>query len=207
MQSSVLKIRLLEAYMKLHKILTVIGIIGAAAWFTLCDKFFHIDNDILIYYWQPLNVFFQGQSVWTFPIFLCATTGFFFATRPFAKLWKDKPSYLVLAANGALCTLVYFGSGLTGNSHPMIYFWIVLAFWIVRIIFENEHRATAVKACIIMGFLGCFWEGATSKLGYFDYRYTNIFNVPLWLFACYLHAGFLMLDLQSLRESFKRLGK
>jgi len=42
--------------MKPHHILTVIGIIGAAAWFTVCDKFFHIDNNILVYYWQPLNV-------------------------------------------------------------------------------------------------------------------------------------------------------
>ncbi len=149
--------------MKLHNILTAIGVIGAAAWFTLCDKFFHIDNDILIYYWQPLSLLFQGQSVWTFPIFLCATTGFYFATRPFATAWKENPSYLVTVINIAVCTLVYFGSGMVGNAHPMIYFWIVLVFWIVRIIFESEHRATAVKACLLMGFLGCFWEGAMKR--------------------------------------------
>jgi hypothetical protein len=193
--------------MRKHQIITVIGIIGAAAWFTLCDKFFHIDNNILVYYWQPLNVLFHGQSVWTFPIFACATTSFFFATLPFANAWKKKPSYLVLTVNAAVCSLVYFGSGMAGNSYPMIYFWIVLAAWIARIIFLSEHRATAIKACLIMGFVGCFWEGATSKLGYFDYYYTNIFNVPLWLFACYLHAGFLMLELQSFREFFKRSGK
>lgn len=193
--------------MKMHNILTVAGIIAAAAWFTLCDKFFHIDNNILVYYWQPMGVIFKGQPVWTFPIFACATTGFYFATRPFATAWKENPSYFVLAVNTIVCTLVYFASGITGNSHPMIYFWIVLAFWIVRIIFESERRATAIKACLVMGFLGCFWEGATSKLGYFDYYYTNIFNVPLWLFACYLHAGFLMLDLHSFREYFKRSGK
>ena len=193
--------------MRKHQILTVIGIIGAAAWFTICDKFFHIDNNILVYYWQPLNVIFQGQSVWTFPIFVCATTSFYFATRPFANTWRMNPSYFVLAVNALVCTLVYFGSGIMGNSHPMIYFWIVLAAWIARIIFISEHRATAIKACLIMGFVGCFWEGAASKLGYFDYYYTNIFNVPLWLFACYLHAGFLMLELQVFREYFMRSDK
>ncbi|HNY51513.1 MAG TPA: DUF2878 family protein [Smithella sp.] len=193
--------------MKLHDIFTVTGIIGAAVWFTLCDKFFHIDHNILVYHWQPLNVLFQGQSAWTFPIFLCATTGFFFATRPFANAWRDNPSYIILAANALVCTLAYFGSGMMGNAHPVIYFWIVLAIWVARILFTHENRNTAIKACLIMGFLGCFWEGATSKLGYFDYHYTNIFNIPLWLFACYLHAGFLMLDLQSFRELFKRSGK
>lgn len=193
--------------MKPHHILTVIGIIGAAAWFTVCDKYFHIDNNILVYYWQPLNVLFHGQSVWTFPIFACATTSFFFATSPFSSSWKETPSYISIAANGAVCTLVYFGSGMAGNSHPMIYFWIVLAIWVARILFLSEHRSTAIKACLIMGFVGCFWEGATSKLGYFDYYYTNIFNVPLWLFACYLHAGFLMLDLQSFIASLKRSGR
>ena len=193
--------------MKMHNILTVAGIIAAAGWFTLCDKFFHIDNNILLYYWQPLHVLFQGQSVWTFPIFLCATTGFYFATRPFATAWKENPSYFVLAVNAIVCTLVYFASGIMGNSHPMIYFLIVLAIWAVRILITHEHRHTAIKACLVMGFLGCFWEGATSRLGYFDYYYTNIFNVPLWLFACYLHAGFLMLDLHSFREYFKRSGK
>lgn len=193
--------------MKRHNILTGLGIIGAAAWFTLCDKFFHIDNDILIYYWQPLNILFQGQSIWTFPIFLCATTGFFFATRPFANAWRDNPSYVVLAVNALVCTLVYFGSGIMGNSHPMIYFWIVLTIWVARILFTHKNRNTAIKACLVMGFLGCFWEGATSKFGYFNYYYTNIFNVPLWLFASYLHAGFLMLELQSFRELFKRSGK
>lgn len=189
--------------MKLNNILTVIGIIGAAAWFTVCDKVFHVNTGILVYYWQPLDIIFKGQSVWTFPIFCCATTGFFIATLPFRKQWKENPGYVSMAVNGAVCTLVYFGSGLTGNTHPMIYFWIVLAFWVVRILFLREHQAAAVKACLIMGFVGCFWEGALSKLGYFDYYYTDIFNIPLWLFACYLHAGFLMLDLQSFREFFK----
>lgn len=190
--------------MKPHNILAIGGIIGAAAWFTICDKFFHIDNNILTYYAKPLNVIFKGQSVWTFPIFLCATAGFYFATRPFAASWKRNPSYLVLTINIAVCTLAYFGSGVMGNSHPMIYFWIVLAAWMARILFTREHRTTAIKAGLVLGVLGCFWEGATSKLGYFDYHYTNIFNVPLWLFAAYLHAGFLMLELQGLKESFRR---
>lgn len=193
--------------MRKHQILTVIGIIASAAWFTICDKFFHIDNNILVYYWQPLDIIFKGQSVWTFPIFACATTCFFLATLPFANAWRDNPSYVVLTVNAIVCTLIYFGSGIMGNSHPMIYFWIVLVAWIVRIIFISENRAMAIKACLIMGLLGCFWEGATSKLGYFDYYYTNIFNVPLWLFACYLHAGFLMLELQSFREFFARSSK
>lgn len=193
--------------MKPHQILTVLGILGSAAWFTLCDKFFHINTGILLYYWQPLDIIFKGQSVWTFPIFACAATGFYFATRPFAASWKDSPSYFALIANGAICTLVYFGSGIMGNSHPMIYFLIVLAIWVVRILFTHENRNTAIKACLVMGFLGCFWEGTLSKLGYFDYYYTNIFNVPLWLFACYLHAGFLMLDLQVFRKYFKSSGK
>ncbi|MEW6078220.1 MAG: hypothetical protein AB1724_10435 [Thermodesulfobacteriota bacterium] len=190
--------------MKRHNMLTAGGIIGAAAWFTLCDKFFHIDNNILIYYARPLDVIFKGQSLWTFPIFFCATAGFFLATRPLAASWKQNPGYLALAINIIVCTLAYYGSGVMGNSHPMVYFWIVLAVWTGRILFEREHRATAIKAGLLMGFLGCFWEGATSKLGYFDYHYTDIFNVPLWLFAAYLHAGFLMLELQSLRELFRR---
>jgi len=65
----------------------------------------------------------------------------------------------------------------------------------LRILCLRGHRTTAIKVCLIIGFFGCFWEGATSKLGYFDYYYTNFFNVPFWLFACYLHAGFLMLEM------------
>jgi len=85
--------------MRKHQILTAIGIIASAAWFTICDKFFHIDNNILVYYWQPLDIIFKGQSVWTFPIFACATTCFFLATLPFANAWRDNPSYVVLTVN------------------------------------------------------------------------------------------------------------
>ena len=186
-----------------HNFLTLFGIVAAAAWFTLCDKYFHIDNHILVYHWPPLDLVFSGQSVWCFPIFACATAAFFFVTLPFGKAWNVPPNMSGMIANIAFCTLVYFGSGLTGNTHPMIYFWIVLSLWLIRICFLSGHRTTAVKACLVMGIVGCLWEGATSKLGYFDYAYTNLFNVPLWLFACYLHAGFLMLDLQGLREHVK----
>jgi len=112
-----------------------------------------------------------------------------------------------MLANVLICTLVYYGSGLMGNTHPMPYFWVVLALWLVRLPLVRENRGTAILAGLVMGLFGCFWEGATSLLGYFDYRYRDIFHVPLWLFACYLHAGFLMLDLQGLREFVKGGGR
>jgi len=192
--------------MKSYNILTIAGILAAAAWFTLCDKFFHINNDILVYYWGPLDVIFKGQSVWTFPIFACATTGFFLIPLPFAESSPAVPNITGMTVNVLICTLAYFGSGLFGNTHPLIYCGVVLALWVIRIPFVRAHRATAIQAGLLMGLFGCFWEGATSQLGYFAYRYTDIFNVPLWLFACYLHAGFLMLDLQGLREFVKKGG-
>jgi hypothetical protein len=190
--------------MKTHQIISIIGIIAAAAWFTICDHFFHVKNNILIYHWMPL---YDNQSVWAFPIFLCVTTTFFFVTRQFSSSWKVTPSLPVIIANVAFLTLGYLASGIAGISHPMTFFWIVLALWGVRILLVREHRATAIKACLMLGIIGPAWEGATSQLGYFNYHYVNIFNVPLWLFALYLHAGFLMLELHSFRELLKRSGR
>ncbi len=84
--------------------------------------------------------------------------------------------------------LVYLLSGF-GNREPLLLSWIFYGTFFIRLAGTYEKLCLLLLALLLAG-AGIVGEGALSVWGLVSYRQPEIYHVPFWLGALYMHGAF-----------------
>ncbi|MDI1301184.1 MAG: hypothetical protein PSX71_04715 [bacterium] len=175
--------------------LAVVGALVA----TLCDAN-HVYTQTLSY---PAPVY-AGQAWWVFPGFFMA---FSVMGISYTGLAKQLQSMMPVASSQSAGSvhamvesfvafvLVYLLSGF-GNESPALLALIFYGTFILRLAVSYE-RGWALLLALLLGAGGMFAEGLLSFFGQVSYRHVDVFGVPFWLGALYMHGAL------ALRESVR----
>ena len=166
---------------------------------TLCDAN-HVYTQTLSY---PAPIC-TGQAWWVFPGFFLAFTVMSVLYVELARLCQSvTPSTASQSAGSAYAmvesfvafVLVYLLSGF-GNESPNLLVLIFYGTFILRLAVTYE-RGWALLLAVLLGVGGMFGEGLLSLFGQVTYRHVDVFGVPYWLGALYMHGAL------ALRESVR----
>lgn len=166
---------------------------------TFCDAM-HVHTATLTY---P-DPWLFNQAVWVLPGFFVA-----FMSMAVAYLWLIRllPAGLphemsvspgdVRSVVETMTTfaLVYLLSGF-GSREPALLAAVFYIAFVIRLAFTYEKSFLLLTA-LVLAPAGMFAEGALAALGLVHYRLPEIFNVPWWLGALYMHGAF------ALREAMR----
>jgi len=175
------------------------GLGGIAA--TLCDAN-HVATGTLRY---PHPVLF-GQAWWVAPGFFVAFLGMgaayvIAAPRMPAGLSTQQSrapgSAAALAETLTTFVLVYLSSGF-GNESPALLSLVFYGLFGLRWVFSYE-RGWLLAVAVALAIGGMTTEGTLGALELVAYRHADVFHVPLWLGAVYMHGAF------ALREGVRAL--
>ncbi len=164
---------------------------------TLCDAN-HVHTLTLSY---PAPTY-AGQAWWVFPGFFLAFAAMGVAYVALARLCRPvMPVAASQSPGGAHAmveslvafVLVYLLSGF-GNESPYLLALIFFGTFVLRLAVTYE-RGWALLLALILAVGGMFAEGLLSLLGLVAYRHVDVFGVPYWLGALYMHGAL------ALRES------
>jgi len=163
-------------------------VVGGALGLTLCDLFFHTLTDALSH--DEPGWF--GQAWWVPLVFAAGTLWFYVSAWPFARrLPPPEPGSLPRAV--AWFVGAYAATG-AFHEHPEALAAVLVAVWLGRLAFAARPGIVAAYA-VLLATTGCLGEGAIAATGVFEYGHEDVVNVPLWLFALYLHGAQLALTL------------
>lgn len=154
------------------------------------DHFYHVKTNTLIYHWTPL---IDGQSVWVWPIFIVGAAVMLGVAYLFSAKRTD-PTKFDIISGFVIGHAIYLSSGLFGNANPVLFPFICIAFWLIRLSFAQQ-KSQVVIFSLLAASIGPLVEGLFSWFGLYDYRLQEFARVPWWLFAAYLHFGQPLLDL------------
>lgn len=166
---------------------------------TVCDAN-HVYTQTLSY---PAPVF-AGQAWWVFPGFFLA-----FIVMGVTSVWLAnlcQPVMSVAASRSAgdvhamvesfiAFVMVYLLSGF-GNESPYLLALIFYGTFLLRLAATYE-RSWALLLALMLGAGGMVAEGLLSLSGQVAYRHVDVFGVPYWLGALYMHGAL------ALRESLR----
>jgi len=165
---------------------TIGAVLGGILVYCLADHFYHVKTGVLIYHWQPLV---DGQSIWVWPIFILAAFFMVLIAYPFTN-GCSAPSLKSIIFNFLWTHVIYFSSGIFGNAYLTGFTIVMIILWLFRLTFIHEYRIRIIILSITLSLITGSLEGLFSYFGLFDYQVQQVFRVPFWLFAAYLHAGF-----------------
>lgn len=177
--------------------LALLGAIAA----TLCDAN-HVYTGTLSY---PAP-FLAGQAWWVFLGFflvflVMGTTGAWLAARCRSVLRvaesESAGSLRAMVESLVLFVMVYLASGF-GNESPRLLALIFYGTFLLRLVATYE-RGWAMLLALLLGVGGMLAEGLLSLAGQVAYRHVDVFGVPFWLGALYMHGAL------ALRESLRFL--
>lgn len=156
---------------------------------TLCDRYSHVQFGAVSY---P-DAVFNRQAWWVWPNFIGAALGMYFGAKLLFGRRLQRPAAATFLGNLVLFIAVYFITGIfSGTPGPLLAGLLVA--WAVRIALCRE-RTMLVIWSLVLALIGCLIEGASSAAGMFHYARPEIFHVPYWLAALYMHGSFVVLDL------------
>jgi hypothetical protein len=167
---------------------------------TTCDGI-HVYTKTLSY---P-KPFLFGQAWWVFPLFvltfLFMGVSYLFVCNllpaGIRKKSSSRGTLRDLIETITTFALVYMFSGF-GNFEPVPLSVIFYGTFAVRWLFSYD-RFWLLILSVSMAIGGMVAEGALSAAGMVAYRYADIFHVPFWLGAVYMHGAF------ALREGMRYL--
>jgi len=183
---------------KLDKRIYPLAFLGALV-ATLCDGI-HVHTKTLSY----TKPFLFGQAWWVFPLFVLTfffmgTAYLFISDRRGANIPVQQStsagSARELAETIITFGLVYMFSGF-GNYQPVLLSVIFYGAFAIRCFFSYE-RSWLLILSVSMAIGGMYAEGMLSYAGQVNYRHTDVFRVPFWLGAVYMHGAF------ALREGMR----
>lgn len=163
---------------------------------TLCDKVHVLTNTL--YYPSPD---YWDQPWWSFPGFFVAFVVMGFS---YLLLIKTLPSSIDRShsnGNGNFSTMVnslllfafvYLMSGF-GNEYPLLLNGIFYGTFLLRLALSTD-RGFMLILSILMGIGGAAAEGTMSAFDLVYYTQPDIYYVPAWLSALYLHGAFALRD-------------
>lgn len=166
---------------------------------TLCDAN-HVYTQTLSYP-QP---FVAGQAWWVFPGFFLVFAFMGAAYVTLVRLLQGVMSVSTSQSAGhapamvetlTAFALVYLLSGF-GNESPNLLALIFFGTFFLRLAFTYE-RVWALVLAILLAIGGMVGEGLISLFGEVSYRHVDVFGVPYWLGALYMHGAL------ALRESVR----
>jgi hypothetical protein len=155
---------------------------------TLCDLFFHTLPDALSH--DEPGWF--GQAWWV-PLGFAAGTLWFYLSACFFARYLPEPGPGAVVSGAAWFVGAYAATGLF-HQHPEALALGLLALWLGRLALAERPGIVAAYA-LLLATTGCLAEGAIAATGVFEYAHEDVVNVPLWLFALYLHGAQLALAL------------
>lgn len=175
-----------------------LALVGAVV-ATLCDAN-HVYTMTLSYPTPML----AGQAWWVFPGFFLA-----FLVMGTVAAWlaeRSRPVLSVRVSQSAggiqaivesfvLFVMVYLLSGF-GNESPRLLALIFYGTFALRLAVTYE-RGWALLLALLLGVGGMAAEGLLSLAGQVTYRHVDVFGVPFWLGALYMHGAL------ALRESLR----
>jgi hypothetical protein len=175
----------------------ILSLLGAFV-ATTCDGI-HVYTKTLSY---P-KPFLFGQAWWVFPLFvltfLFMGAAYMFVSNLLPAELRQKSSsggtLRELIETITTFALVYMFSGF-GNFEPVPLSIIFYSTFTIRWLFSYD-RLWMLILSVSMAIGGMFAEGALSAAGMVTYRYVDIFHVPFWLGAVYMHGAF------ALREGMR----
>lgn len=158
--------------------------------FLLGDHFFHVRTGILTYLWEPQV---DGQSVGSVLFWLTLAISGWPGFWMLAKFWDDdpSPSWSYVALCFAISLVTYAASGQYGYSHYWLFFWVVAAILVVRIVVEGRgHVLAMLLAC---GYLlgGAAIEVIFIQLGMHEYERPDVLGMPAWIYVFFPFGAFL----------------
>ncbi|ABW67015.1 DUF2878 family protein [Desulfosudis oleivorans] len=171
----------------------------AASLATFCDAI-HVHTHTLAY---P-DPWLFGQAFWVLPgffvTFMTMSVGYFWMAPALPKALPTGKSTSAGAIGPCVEALISFGmvyllSGF-GNREPVLLSAIFYGVFALRLTFTYEKGFLLVLA-LILAVAGMFAEGLISAMGQVNYREPEIFHVPFWLGALYMHGAF------ALREGMR----
>ncbi|NHB57724.1 hypothetical protein G9F32_06710 [Acinetobacter sp. 194] len=177
---------------KIHISGLIFMAILAAIIATICDAI-HVYTQTLSY---P-NPWYFGQACWVLPGFFIA---FMFMGICYAFLASKLHTVIHLKASTSFGSqielieclttfaLVYILSGF-GNFDPTVLCIILYSTFLIRWLFSYDRMWLLILA-ILLAIGGMFAEGLLADFGQVKYRHSDIFNVPYWLGAVYMHGAF-----------------
>ena len=175
-----------------------LALVGAVV-ATLCDAN-HVYTQTLSY---PVPVF-AGQAWWVFPGFFLAFLGMGVASAWLADQCRSVMSVTTSQSEGDIhamvesflfFVMVYLLSGF-GNESPRLLALIFYGTFLLRLAVTYE-RGWALMLALLLGVGGMAAEGLLSLAGQVTYRHVDVFGVPFWLGALYMHGAL------ALRESLR----
>jgi len=171
----------------------------AAVLATFCDAI-HVHTHTLSY---P-DPWLFGQAFWVLPgffvAFLSMAVGYFWLTPALPGALPTDKSTSAGAIGPCVEALITFGmvyllSGF-GNREPVLLSFVFYGAFALRLAVTYEKGFLLVLA-LILAVAGMFAEGLISAMGQVSYREPEIFHVPFWLGALYMHGAF------ALREGMR----
>lgn len=166
---------------------------------TVCDA-----NHVLTGALSYPNPTIGGQPWWVFPGFTLAflTMGVsYLAMAHYSAQQVDVGQSTSHGSTTAfvealiLFAMVYIASGF-GNHYPVVLSLLFYGTFLIRLAVTYE-KGFLLLVAIVLAIGGMFAEGTMSKLGLVYYREPEIYAVPWWLGAVYMHGGF------ALREGMR----
>lgn len=166
---------------------------------TFCDAI-HAHTGTLVY---PDPWLFK-QAFWVFPLFFLTfinmAVAYFFIVKWLPAGIPHEQSTAPGSFQACIETMTSFGlvylmSGF-GSREPALLSAIFYGAFFLRLAFTYERRFLLMLA-LILAVAGMLAEGALAAFDLVHYRQPEIFNVPFWLGALYMHGAF------ALRESMR----
>ncbi len=171
----------------------------AAVLATFCDAV-HVHTKTLAY---PDPLFF-GQAFWVFPLFfitfMVMAGGYYLLTPRLPAVVPHErstaPGDFGSCIEAMICFgLVYLLSGF-GNREPGLLSAIFYGAFVLRLAATYEKRFLAGLA-LVLAVSGMFAEGSLAVFDLVHYRVPEVYHVPWWLGALYMHGAF------ALREAMR----
>ena len=155
---------------------------------TLGDQI-HVQFGVLSYP-HPFAYLF-GQAIWVPPLFGFAGLALVLGNRAFLKPYSlggtVPPATLgEVFASFILFVAAYFSTGLF-QSHPRLLALALTLFWLFRIARRPTRDKIATGLASALG--GSLFEALLSSTGAFQYRNPDLWLIPIWLPALYLHVS------------------
>lgn len=168
----------------------------SAVFLTLCDQFFHVRTETLVYHWAPQ---IAGQTILVPLTFLLASASMLDTSRRVHTIQPRSTSTVGVVASLGIVTAAYLISGFVDQGFAPAYALLLLAAWVVRVVRRGE-RGAAVVAAMLIAVGGVLGEAALSAIGEFSYLQPDVLGVPWWLFPLYLHGAMAARDLFALAQ-------
>lgn len=180
-------------------------IAAMAALLTLCDGLSHVRLNVLSYTHPERWSLLAGQP--TGEVFIgflrigafCTATGWaIFRHYPARSVVQGVGSSLAFAA-------LYLASGIF-KDYPMSLHVAFMVTWAAHLLTFEHDRIRLLLFSLLLGLLGPSFEGYFVEQGFFAYKVSHAYHVPVWLGDLYLHGGLAVAATISIVERWRVAG-